>query len=92
MLQEDDLVAAVGGSSASDQVIDCKRPHIWLEISPTSRKIVIVCVSTCLGEREGVNLETNSSFSASKPVRAWRFPTFDATIPASNSQFHEQPT
>jgi hypothetical protein len=39
-------------------------------------------------ERERENLEINSSFSASKPVNAWRFPTFDATIPATNNPFH----
>ena len=27
LIQEDDLAAAVGESSASDQVIDCKRPQ-----------------------------------------------------------------
>lgn len=34
--------------------------------------------------RTNDNLEIKSSFNASNPVRACRFPTFDVTIPATN--------
>lgn len=42
-------------------------------------------------EEENLNLEMKSSFSASKPVNAWRFPTFDVTIPAIKIDFHQKP-
>lgn len=40
-----------------------------------------------LERREGrADLETKSSFNASNPVNACRFPTFDETIPATYKQ------
>lgn len=75
---EYDLSAAERVSSICDQAAN------WIEgilHSQTMRQLSIIRMINKKGKKSLTHLETKSSFNASKPAKAWRFPTLAVTIP-----------